>query len=139
MVKLTKYELRLIAKNRGINDYINMSTEKLLSTLHKLERINEDLSKYRLNKIVKIQNLLSNEPEQIKIMNNFSLNKLKQVAKNRSIKTNKSTSKEDLLIALLKSNKSHTELRRSEDNNEEIQETKKIFNKLRNNFSKEEI
>ena len=41
-------------------------------------------------------------------------------------------SKEDLLIPLLKSNKSHTELRRSEDNNEEIQETKKIFNELRN-------
>ena len=139
MVKLTKYELRLIAKSRGINDYINMSTEKLLSTLHKLERITEDLSKYRLNKIVKIQNLSLNEPEQIKIMNNFSLKKLKQVAKNRSIKTNKSTSKEDLLIALLKSNKSHTELRRSEDNNGEIQETKKIFNELRNNFSKEEI
>ena len=56
-------------------------------------------------------------------MNNFSLIKLKQVAKNRSIKTNKNTSKEDLLIALLKSNKSHTELWRSEDNNEEIQET----------------
>ena len=48
-------------------------------------------------------------------------------------------SKEDLLIALLKSNQSHTELRRSEDNNEEIQETKKIFNELRNNFSKKEI
>ena len=43
-------------------------------------------------------------------------------------------SKEDLLIALLKSNQSRTELRRSEDNNEEIEETKKIFNELRNNF-----
>ena len=48
-------------------------------------------------------------------------------------------SKEDLLIALLLSNQSHTELLRSEDNSEEIEETKKIFNKLRNNFSKEEI
>ena len=49
-------------------------------------------------------------------------------------------SKEDLLIALLKSNQSHTELRsRGEDNNKEIGETKKIFNQLRNNFSKEEI
>ena len=48
-------------------------------------------------------------------------------------------SKEDLLIALLKSNQSHTELRRSEDNNTEIGETKKLFNELRNNFSKEEI
>ena len=48
-------------------------------------------------------------------------------------------SREDLLIALLKSNQSHAELRRSEDNNAEIKETKKIFNELRNNFSKEEI
>ena len=72
-------------------------------------------------------------------MNNLSLNKLKQIAETRSIKTNRNTSKEDLLIALLKSNQSHTELWRSEDNNAEIGETKKIFNEFRNNFSKEEI
>ena len=48
-------------------------------------------------------------------------------------------SKEDLLIALLKSNQSHTELPKCKDNNMEIEETKKIFNELRNNFSKEEI
>ena len=48
-------------------------------------------------------------------------------------------SKEDLLIALLKSNQNHTELRRSEYNNKEIEETKKLFSKLRNNLSKEEI
>ena len=48
-------------------------------------------------------------------------------------------SKENLLIALLKSNQSYTELHRGEDNNTEIKETKKIFNELRNNFSKKEI
>ena len=48
--------------------------------------------------------------------------------------------KEELLIALLKSNQSHTELRtRSEDNNTEIGEIKTVFSELRNNFSKEEI
>ena len=73
-------------------------------------------------------------------MNNLSLNELKHIAKTRSIKNYKDMSKEDLLIALLKSNQSHTELRsRGEDNNKEIGETKKIFNQLRNNFSKEEI
>ena len=86
-----------------------------------------------------MQNLSLNELEQIERMNNLSLNKLKQIAKTRSIKTNRNTSKEDLLIALLKSNQSHTELRRSEDNNTEIGETKKIFNELRNNFSRKEI
>ena len=49
-------------------------------------------------------------------------------------------SKEDLLIALLKSNQSHRELRMSENNNNiEINETKKLFNELRNNFSREKI
>ena len=41
------------------------------------------------------------------------MNELKQTAKTRHIKTNRNTSKEDLIIALLKSNQSHTELRKS--------------------------
>ena len=48
-------------------------------------------------------------------------------------------SKEDLLIALLKSNQSHTELLKIDDSNTEIGETKKLFNNLRNNFLREEI
>ena len=48
-------------------------------------------------------------------------------------------SREDLLIALLKSNHSHTELLKINDSNTEIGETKKLFNNLRNNFSREEI
>ena len=43
IVKLTKYELRLIAKIRGIDNYLNMSREKLLSTLNKLESITKNL------------------------------------------------------------------------------------------------
>ena len=45
-------------------------------------------------------------------------------------------SKEELLIALLKSKKSHSELRRSKDNKAEIEETKKFLNELRNRFKK---
>ena len=86
-----------------------------------------------------MQNLSLNELEQITEMNNLSKNKLEQIAKNRRIKNYKNMSKEDLLIALLKSNKSRIELRKNEDNNVEIGETKKPFNELRNNFSKEEI
>ena len=110
MVKLTTYELRLIAKTRGINNYLNMSREKLLSTLDKLERITENLSKYGLNKIVKMQNLSLNELQQIERINNLSLNELKQITKTRSIKNYEDMLKENLLIALLKSNKSDTEL-----------------------------
>ena len=55
------------------------------------------------------------------------------------MKNYKSMSREDLLIALLKSKQSIAELRNSKDNNAEIEETKQIFNELRNNFSKKEI
>ena len=86
-----------------------------------------------------MQNLSLNELEQIERMNKLSLNELKQIMKTRHIKNYKDMSKEDLLIALLKSNISHRELRKSGDNNTEIGETKKIFNKLRHNFLKEDI
>ena len=110
-----------------------------MSTLDKLERVTKNLSKNGLKQITKMQNLSLNELEQIERMNNLSLNKLKQTAKTRRIKTNKNTSKEELLIALLKSNQSHAELYKSESNNTEIEDTRKIFNELRNNFSKKEI
>ena len=57
----------------------------------------------------------------------------------RHIKNYKDMPREDLLIALLKSNHSHTELLKINDNNTEIGETKKLFNNLRSNFSREEI
>ena len=72
-------------------------------------------------------------------MNNLSLNELNRIAIARHIKHYKDMSKEDLLIALLKSNPSHTELLKIDDSNTEIGETKKLFNNLRNNFSREEI
>ena len=45
--------------------------------------------------------------------------------------------REDLLLALLKSNPSHTELLKIDNSNTEIEETKKLVTNLRNNFSKE--
>ena len=47
--------------------------------------------------------------------------------------------KKGLIITLLKSNQSYTELGKSEDNNTEIEETKKIFNKLRNSLSRKKL
>ena len=64
-------------------------------------------------------------------MNNLLLNQLKQIAITRHIKNYKDISKEDLLIALLKSNQSHRELRMSKNNNNiEINETKKLRKNL---------
>ena len=83
-----------------------------------------------------MQNLSLNELKKIERMNNLSLNALKQIAIARHIKNYYDMLKEDLLIALLKSNKSHTEL---DDSNTEIGETKKLFNIRRSNFSQKEI
>ena len=111
MVNLTTHELRLIARKRGIKNYQNMPREKLLSTLNESEHIFKDLSQ----------------------------NELEQIAEMRHIKNYKNMSREELLIALLKSKQSHSELYKSKSNNAEIEETKKIFNKIRNKIKKSQI
>ena len=138
---LSKNGLERIAgmQNLSLNELeqiTEMSKEKLLSTLDKSEHIIENLSKNGLERIAGMQNLSLNELEQITEMDNLSLNKLKQIVKNRRIENYKDISKEELLIALLKSKQSIAELRKSEDNSVEIGETKTLFNELRNNFFK---
>ena len=54
MINLTKYELKLIAGNRGIKNYQNMSREKLLSAVVESEHIIKNLSKNGLEKIARI-------------------------------------------------------------------------------------
>ena len=97
------------------------------------------IAEYGYSKILKMQNLSLKDLERIVEMNDFTVDNLKQLAIARHIKNYDDMSKEDLLIALLKSNKRHTELRKSEYNNKEIQENEKLFNELRNNFSQEKI
>ena len=116
-----------------------MSREKLENTLNDLERNFNTLSEKGLNQITKMQNLSQDVPEQtIKVLS-LSQNDLEKIAKMRRIKNYKNMSKEELLIALLKSKQSLTELRKSKSNNAKIEETKKIFNELRNMFSKPRI
>ena len=69
-------------------------------------------------------------------MLNLSQNELEQITKMRRIKNYKNMSKEELLIALLKSEQSLAELYKSKSNNAEIEETNKIFNELRNKLSR---
>ena len=84
-------------------------------------------------------NFSLNDLKKIERMHNLSSNVLNRIAIARNNKNYKDMSKEDLLIALLKSNQSQTELLKIDDGNTEIGEIKKLFNKLRDNFSKEEI
>ena len=57
----------------------------------------------------------------------------------RRIKDYKNMSKEELLIAFLKSEQRHAELYKSKSSNTEIEETRKNFNEIRNKFSKSKI
>ena len=86
-----------------------------------------------------MQNLSQNELKQITKMKNLSQNELEQIAKMRRIKNYKKMSKEELLITLLKSEQSSAELYQRKSNNAEIEETKNIFNELRNKFSKSKM
>ena len=72
-------------------------------------------------------------------MKSLPKNELEQIAEMRRIKNYRNMSKEELLIALLKSEQSHAELYKSKSNNAEIEETKKFFNELRNKLSKSKI
>ena len=76
-------------------------------------------------------NLSLNDFKKIERMNNLSLNELNQIAIAKNIKNYKDMSREYLLIALLKSNPSHTELLKIDDSNTEIGEFKELFNNLR--------
>ena len=86
-----------------------------------------------------MQNLSQNEPEQIVRMKNFLQNDFEKIAKMRRIRKYKNMSKDESLIFLLNSKKSHTELYKSKSNNVETEETKIFFNELRNKFSKSQI
>ena len=125
MVNLTTYELRTIAGRRGIKNYKNKSKESLLNALDESECNFQNLSKSGLKWIAKMGNLSQDELKQIIKMLNLSQNELKQIAKMRCIKNYKNTSKEVLLIALLKSERSLAELYKSKSNTAKIDETKK--------------
>ena len=57
----------------------------------------------------------------------------------RRIRNYKNMSREESLIALLKSEQSHAEIYKGKSNNAEIEETIKVFNKIKNKFSKSTI
>ena len=67
-----------------------------------------------------MQNLSLDKLKKIERMNNLSLNAIEQMAIARHIKNYKNMSREDLSIALLKYNPSHTELLKIDDSNTEI-------------------
>ena len=115
MVELTRKEYNIIAKNRGIIEPQNMSTQELINTLsrydsrRKVKNIRKKLLKIGLEKITKIQNISKNELNQAKKLERKSIDELKEIARLRRIKNTEKLTKEDLIISLLKSESSIAE------------------------------
>ena len=72
MVKLTRKEYNIIAKNRGIIERQNMTTQELINTLtrydsgRKVKIIHRELLKIGLEKIAKVHNISKNKLNQAK-------------------------------------------------------------------------
>ena len=109
MVELTRKELNLIAKKRGIQKHQNMSTEELLNTLSRYDSRCEvksnrrKLLKMKLEKIAKKQNISKNELRKAEKLQDKSIDELQEIAKLRGIKNYDNLTKEDLIFSLLKS------------------------------------
>ena len=116
MVELTRKEYNIIAKNRGIIEPQNMTTQELINTLtrydsrRKVKNNRKKLLKIGLEKIAKIQNISKNKLNQVKKLQRKSTDELKEIARLRRIKNIKKLTKEELLITLLKSESSAEEL-----------------------------
>ena len=116
MVELTRKEYNIIiAKNRGIIEPQNMTTQGLINALtrydsrRKVRNNRKKLLKIGLEKIAKIQNISKNELNQAKKLQRKSIDELKEIARLRSIKNIEKLTKEELIITLLKSKSSVAE------------------------------
>ena len=88
-----------------------MSTEKLINTLYRYDskRKGEKLSKIGLGKVSKIPHFSENEVNQAANLQRKSIDKLKEIARLRRIKSRYKLKKEGLIISLLKSKSSNVE------------------------------
>ena len=114
-IKITRKELNIIAKNRGIEDPHKISTNDLMNTLirhdkkRKSYNIRRKINKLNLKKIGKKQNITIKELHKLLKLHDKSLDDLKKIAKFWRIKNYDNLSKEDLTYTLLKSGKNPLE------------------------------
>ena len=112
MVELTRKEYNIILKNRSIIEPQNMSAQKLIDTLsrygsrRKVKNIRKKLLKIGLEKIAKIQNISKNGLNQAKKLQRKSIDESKEIARLRRINSRKKSTKEKLIITILKSESS---------------------------------
>ena len=109
IIELTRKGWNLIAKNRGIQEPQNMSTEELLNTFSKYDNKRKvksnrrKLLKIKQEKIAKIQNISKNESSKADKLQNKSIDELRGIARSRRIENYDNLTKEDLIISILKS------------------------------------
>ena len=122
MVEFTRKEYDIIARNRGIQNPQDISTEELLNTLNrydakrKVKSICRKLRRLGLEKIAKIQNISKNELNKAEKLQEKSIDELKAIARLRRIKNFEKLTKEDLILTLLKSESSALENNFSNNN-----------------------
>ena len=111
MVELTREKYNLIEEHRGIKKPQNMSTKKLVNTLNRYDSKpkGEKLLKIGLGKVAKIPNISENEVNQAEKLQRKSIDELKEIARLRRIKNWDKSTKEGLIISLLKSESSDAE------------------------------
>ena len=108
-IKITRKELNIIAKNRGIEDPHKISTNDLMNTLirhdkkRKSYNIRRKSNKLNLKKIGKKKNITIKELHKVLKLHDKSLDDLKKIAKFWRIKNYDNLLKEDLTYTLLKS------------------------------------
>ena len=114
-IKITRKELNIIAKNRGIEDPHKISTNDLMNTLirhdkkRKSYNIRRKINKLNLKKIGKKQNITIKELHKLLKLHDKSLDDLKKIAKFWRIKNYDNLLKEDLTYTFLKSEKNPLE------------------------------
>ena len=101
VIKLTRKEYDLIAKNRGPREPQKMSTEELLNTLYRYDIKREvksnriKLNKINLKKIDKKRNISRDVLRKAEKLQNKSIDDLKEIARLRRIKNYDNLTKED--------------------------------------------
>ena len=115
MVELTRKEYDIVAKNRGIIEPQNMTTQELINTLirydsrPKVKNNRKKVLKIGLEKIAKIQNISKTELNKAKKLQRKSIDKLKEIVRLRRIKNIEKLTKEELISVLLKPESSAAE------------------------------
>ena len=102
-----------------------------MSTLDELDHNFENISEEGREWIAKMQNLSQNELNNIAKMYNQSWDDLEQIARMTRIRSYGKISKEELIIALLKSKCSIAELFNNNLDDGNISDIKRILNRLR--------